>query len=388
MASAAFALLLPRGAGHDPEGRCGLTALLVEMLLRGAGDLDARALVEAQDALGLERDADYSNEQTVLSGALLARDLPKALAIYRDVATAPRLDPGELEAARSLCLQSIIAIEDHPAEKLFVELARRRLPSPFNRPIKGERAELEAVTIEDLRAAAAGFGIGRGILTIAGGIGLDEGMALAEEIFGALPPGVARTDVAEAPPPPAPPHILKESGAQVQVGMATTGLPMTHPDYPKLMILVTILSGGMSGRLFVEVREKRGLVYSVRAFHGLLRERGDLYAYAGTTPERAAETIAVMRSEFARLADGVHEEEFTRAKTQLRSSIVMSQESSRARAGMMAGDLFRLGRLRAPEEIIDGIAAVTREEMNTFLASRSFAPELVVTLGPAWEKSS
>ena len=384
VASAAFALLLPRGAGHDPEGRCGLSALLVEMLLRGAGARDARALVEAQDALGLDRDADCSNEQIVLSGALLARDLPRALEIYRDITTAPRLDPAELEPARNLCLHSIVAIEDHPAEKLFVEVARRRLPRPFNRPIKGERADLMAVTVEDLRRAADEFGLGGAILTLTGDVRPEEGIALAKRLFGVLPPGAAPAPVEEIAPPALSSHIVKEAGAQVQVGMAGPGLAMDHLDYPKLMILLTILSGGMSGRLFVEVREKRGLVYAVRAFHALLKNRGDLYAYAGTTPERTAETIAVMKGEFERLDAGVEEEEFTRAKTQLRSSIVMSMESSRARAGMMAGDLFRLGRIRDLEEIIDGIARVTRGEMNAFLAARSFAPELVVTLGPEW----
>jgi predicted Zn-dependent peptidase len=388
VASVSFDILLPVGSAHDPEGRCGLASLLLEILLRGAGDRDARALTEAQDAIGLERDADFNDETMALSGSLLGRDLPKALAIYRDVLAAPRLDADELAPSIDLCIQQIRAIDDHPSEKLFVELARLYFPQPWGRPGKGLIEEIERITIPELRAAADAFTPRGTIIAIAGDVDEAEGIRLVEETFGSWRGGGGPPTLEARPPESGPDHIEKEAGAQVQIGMFWPGLPATHPDYPKAQLLVSLLSGGMSGRLFVEVREKRGLVYSVRASYAIRRDRGDYWLYAGTTRERAAETLAVIEGELERIRAGVERAEFEKAKTQLKSSIVMSQESTRARAGSMAGDWFRLGKVRTRDEILAAYDAVTFDDLNAFLAGVSYDGRRTLTLGPRWKAAA
>lgn len=379
LASASFALLIPRGSAWDPEGKCGLTAVLEEMLIRGAGDRNAREMTEAMDAIGMERSVDSSSEVIFISGSLLGRDLAKGLEFLRDIVTVPQLDESELRPSIDLCIQAIMAIEDSPSEKLFVELGKRYLPWPHGRPSKGVLGEIETVTTNDLRAAVGTFGPRGAVLALAGAV--DESAAEIFESFnGRSEPAPLELRL----PPPAPSHVENEGKAQVQVGMAMPSIPMSHPDYPKAQLLSAVLSGGMSGRLFVEVREKRGLVYAVRAFSSVMKDRGDLFVYAGTTPERARETISVIAGEFERLHQGIAQEELDRARTQLKSSVVMSQESSRSRAKTMATDFHRLGRIREPREIIDSINGVTLDEMNAFLAASTFEP-MTVTLGPSWE---
>lgn len=382
LASASFAILAPVGSAADPDGKCGLTSLLSEMVMRGAGDRDARALTEGLDGLGIERSVDFSSEILLLSGSCLSRKLPDALAIFRDILLAPRFDDDELQPSIELALQSILAIEDTPSEKLFVELGRRYLPDPHGRPSKGVAAEVSSATTADLRTLAAFRSPCGMILSIAGDVEHEPAFTLAERLFGGMPSAPDYPGIAEKPPEAAPRHVVKEDAHQVQIGMAMSGCAMAHPDYVKMLLAVTVLSGGMSGRLFVEVREKRGLVYAVRAFANTMRSRGDVYVYAGTTPERAEETERVVRGELERLSAGVTDEELSRARTQLRSSVVMSQESSRGRATTMATDLFRLGRVRDPDAIIASIAAVGLDDLNAFLSGYHPAP-LVVTLGPS-----
>ncbi len=385
LASAAFTLVIPRGSMHDPDGRSGLSAVLTEMLHRGAGDRDARALVEALDTLGLERSAANSAESITLGGALLGRDLYRALEIYREMVTAPRLDGDELEPSLMICRQAVLAVEDHPPEKMFVELYRRYLPDPVGRPAKGTIEGLDAVTLDDLRLAAAALAPRGSVLALAGDIEPQEAVVRAEEIFGSWRDAGETPRTVLTPGPGGVAHVEKETGAQVQVGLAAPYVPMTDPDYPKAVLALTVLSGGMSGRLFVEVREKLGLVYAVNASYMLLRGGGDILVYAGTTPGHCSTCVDVIRRELARMAEGVTAEELDRARVRVRGSLIMSGESSSARSSLMASDWVRLGRARTVEEILAAIEGVDLAAFNGFLARVPIVPTATVTLGPRWQ---
>lgn len=385
--SVSFVCLVPRGCASDPAGQCGRTALLAEMMLRGAGERDSRALTDALDSLGLDRSVDHSSESMTVTVSCLAQHVGPALALVRDLLTRPRLDEDELELAKELCIQPILAIEDSPSDKLMVELNRRFLPPPFNRPAKGEIEEIRQLGVADLRRVTDTFSARGMILAFAGKITPAEARALAENAFGDFAGERAYDETAYGATRSVDEHLVKESYAQVQIGMARPSLPMQHPDYPKLQILTTILSGGMSSRLFVEVREKRGLVYGVRAQYQSLRRHGNLIVHASTRPERVNETVSVLRAEFARLGRGVTPEELERAKVQLRSSVVMSLDSPRHRAVMMAMDLFRLDRVRAADEILDAILGVGLARMNAFLAASDFSGFSILTIGKDGSRS-
>jgi predicted Zn-dependent peptidase len=147
--------------------------------------------------------------------------------------------------------------------------------------------------------------------------------------------------------------------------------------------VTSVMSGGMSGRLFTEVREKRSLCYSVYASYAAGRDRGAVQVYAGTTPERAQETLDVIMSEYRRLRDGVDLNELNRAIAGMKSRLVMNRESTSARAAGMAHDQYLIGRARTLQELEDRIESITLERVNSYLGSRfNNLKCTIVTLGP------
>ncbi len=174
----------------------------------------------------------------------------------------------------------------------------------------------------------------------------------------------------DAPPPPAPAnaarsgdHVAKDV-EQTQIAVAYGSVPVAHADYYAAMGAVNVLSGGMSSRLFTEIREKRGLCYSVWASYQTFKDRASVVAYAGTTNERAQETLDVLLGELRRLPDGVEMEEVERVQAGLKSSLIMQQESTSARALSLASDWYNLGRVRSFDEIQSAVNAARRRRAS------------------------
>jgi predicted Zn-dependent peptidase len=153
-------------------------------------------------------------------------------------------------------------------------------------------------------------------------------------------------------------------------------------NYYNARVAVSVLSGGMSARLFTEVREKRGLCYAIGASYHGLREAAGIMCYAGTTPEKGQETLDVIMAEFNRLSEGISKEEVERAKVGLKSTLVLQSESSSSRAGGIGGDYYMLGRVRSLEEIKNKIEATSVDSVVGFLRNNKFGDFTVVTIGP------
>jgi predicted Zn-dependent peptidase len=175
---------------------------------------------------------------------------------------------------------------------------------------------------------------------------------------------------------------LPSDGAQVHIGLMTSTVVATHEDYYNARVAVSVLSGGMSSRLFTEVREKRGLCYAVGARYHCLKEAAGIGCYAGTTPEKAQETLDVIIGEFNRLKEGITKEEMHRAKVGLESSLILQSESSSSRAGAIGGDHYMLGRVRSLDEIKNNIEQTTVDSVLGFLHRNTFDDFTVVTIGP------
>jgi len=380
--AAAWAFLVPSGAATEPEGREGLTSVLEGLCYRGAGARDSRELSDALDDLGIERGGGSDTEYTTFGGATLGDYLPAALNLYADIMRHPRLPEDEWEAQRELALQSLASLEDAPARKMFVQLRRVYFPNIYGRSPMGTLEGLTALTLDDLRADhAARFRPQGTILALAGNVDFDATVCQIEELFkdwhGAPPAAGVPAAVTEAVYQ----HIAQDTSQQ-QIGVAYAGVPSTHEHFYDYRVATAVLSGGMGARLFTEVREKRGLVYSVSASASGLRGCGFSLAYAGTTPERSQETLDVLLGELRRMAEGVTEAEVERAKIGMLSSLVMQEESSRARAAAIARDQFVLGRVRPLDEITAAVSAVTPASIAAYyeqLPPRDFT---VVTLGP------
>ena len=379
--SAAFSILVPAGAAFDSDQREGTASVLCDMVLRGAGPRNSRQIVEDLDNLGVERGQGVSSSHTNFGGATLASNLPAALEITADVLRRPHLPGDQLEAARSLCLQELEALEDEPQQKVMVELRRRYYPQPWGRPAEGSKEGLQVIVAADLkRQFDVGYRPNGTIIAVAGNVDWPSTRDLVEKLFGDWS-AADEPQVAEKPAGPQWDHLQQET-AQTQIGIAYESVPYNDPEYYRAAGAIGILSGGMSARLFTEVREKRGLCYSVHAGYHTLLNRASVLCYAGTTPERAQETLEVTLSELERLAEGIDVTELDRVKARVKSSLIMQQESTSARAATLARDWYHLGRARPMDEIRRHVDALTCDDLIEHLRQHPPGNYTVVTLGP------
>jgi predicted Zn-dependent peptidase len=352
------------------------------MALRGAGPRDSRQFIDDLENLGVQRGESVSAVHASFSAATLATNLPAALALYADLLRRPHLPEDQLEAGRMVAIQELRAIEDDPAHKVMLETRRRHYPDPWGRPSEGEMAALESISIDDVRGAFRGLYRPNGaIVGVAGNIDWPSLRDLVGSLLGDWKPiqvpsagTLSRGAKLE--------HLEHESN-QTQIGIAYTSIPFNHPDYIQASGAVGVLSGGMSARLFTEVREKRGLCYTVYASYHTLKDRACVLCYAGTTAERAQETLDVTLGELRRLAQGVESHELERLKARVKSGLIMQQESSSARAASLAREWYHLGRVRSMDEISRLVDSLTVESLGNYLAQNPPRDFTIVTLGPA-----
>jgi predicted Zn-dependent peptidase len=379
--SAAFTFLTPCGCSNDPAERLGLTSMLSDMVLRGAGPRDSRALVNDLEVLGVERGESVGISQTSFSGATLAENLQDALTIYADIIQRPHFPEDQLEASRLVCLQEIRGVEDEPAQKLMDELRRRTYPDPWGRASHGDEAGVNAATLSEVHRQWSRYYCPNGaILGVAGKVDWDRLVENIESLFGAWKAVDAMPDVERAPAATAP-H-MDFDGNQCHIGIAFPSVPYRDPKYLQAWAAVGVLSGGMSSRLFTEVREKRGLCYSVSASLQTQLTRARVLCYAGTTAERAQETLDVTYSELLRLRQGVEQSELGRLKARIKSGLIMQQESTSARSGSIARDWYHLGRVRSLDELGRQVDELTAHSINEYLDEHPPSNFTFATLGP------
>jgi predicted Zn-dependent peptidase len=381
VSSAAMTIALPAGASHDPADQAGAAAVTAEWLLRGAGDRDSRRLNEALDDLGCQHHEDARSEHLVLTSAQLGRNLGKALGIYADIVRRPTLPAGAFDACRGLVAQSLDALEDEPMRMCNVLIREKFYPAPLGRNPLGHKDTLSAMTADSLAAHIRGSLTPRGtMLAVAGNVDFDELTAAVEEAFGDWS-GPDPSPVETSPAAGGQTHLEKET-AQAQIALAYPAATVDDDRYFAARAAQMVLSGGMGARLFTEVREKRALVYAVVARYHYLKGHAGVFVYAGTTPDRAQETLEVTAGELRRLGEGVHADELDRARTQARSHLVMQGESTSARSQALVSDWYHLGRLRTLAELSEAIDAVTVEDVAEYVRAFPAEPLTVLTIGP------
>jgi predicted Zn-dependent peptidase len=379
--SAAVNFLVPAGCIYDPPAHPGIGSVLADLMMRGAGKRDSRELSLALDALGLDHDESVGALHTRFWASTLARNIPAALEIYADILRRPHLPRKELDPVRALALQDLQGLEDEPKQKVLVELRRRHYPPPLGQDRRGTEAGLRSLTADSLRKHYQTLFQPKGcILSIAGNVEWKRARDQVEKFFASWKPG-AETQVKLGKPLPKREHLPKET-EQTQIGIAFDSVPFGRPEYYTALGAVNVLSGGMSARLFTEVREKRGLCYAVWATYQTFKDRASILCYAGTTNERAQETLDVTLRELERLKDGIEPDEVARVQAGLKSSLIMQEESTSARAGTLASDWYYLGRVRTFDEIQKAIDNLTPATIIDYLQKYPPGDYTLVTLGP------
>lgn len=382
VASAAYHLIIPGGITTDRPGHEGSCLLLAEMMSRGAGELNSRQLSEAFDSIGAHHGESASQEVFVLRGSLLGSNMEECLKLVSLMLTKPQLPADDLESVRSLFLQDLAALQDNPARRVMIALGSNYYPGVWGRSPMGSEAGLKSVSAEQLRAEHSSRIRPQGaILSICGAVNAKSVTACVEKYFGAwqgkpeFPPTLEKFPARTA-------HHIHAESAQLQIALAYPSAKFGDPHYYTAKVATGILSGGMFGRLFIEVREKRGLCYSVRASHSATAAYGTVVAYAGTTPERAHETLDVMVEVLQGMKGDIEQEELERSQIDLKSSRIIGEESTGARAVGNATDWWLQRRIRPLQEVLDGISSVSATQIHEYLKAWPIQPFTLVTLGP------
>jgi len=379
--SAAFTILVPAGAAADPLDRVGLGNFTCDMVQRGAGSRDSRQFLSALENLGVNYGSMVTASHTTFGGAMLADHLPAAIEIFADLLRRPHLPAEQLEETRLVCFQELRALEDDLSQKVLVGLRALQFADPWGRCPQGSWEAIESITVDEVRRHfETAYRPNGAILGVAGKLDWPQLRDRVEDLLGDWPRREP-PPVEERQPTGAVRHIETES-AQTHIGVAFPSVPYRDADYYQAQGAVGVLGDGSSSRLFTEVRERRGLCYTVFAMTQSLRDRAAVLSYAGTSNERAQETLDVMVQELVRLGEGIEQAELDRLKARIKTSLMMQQESSRSRSASVAADWHHLGRVRTLDELSDILDKLSAQSINAYLAAHKPGDFRIVTLGP------
>ncbi len=379
--TAAFSLQLPAGSAYQELGQNGVAALTCEMTERGCGEYGNRAFLEAVELLGANTNNHVSTYHTGYAGSCLSANFFEVLRLYACLTREPALRVEEFSASHAVCMQELYAQQDDLAQQTLRCLRQRFFGEALGRWPDGDEAELQQLRYEDVRGFYNDRFSPQGmILSVAGNFDWESCLQQITALWGdwqaaSLPllPTAAGVGGYE--------HLVEDS-QQTHLAIAVPTVPFGRDEYFLMRLAVGVLGDGMSSRLFQEVREKRGLCYTVFAGVHSMRDSACLSAYAGTTSPRAQETLDTILEELARLQQGISVEELKRIKTQVRTGLMAQQESCRSRAGTMASDWFYLNRVRTQDEINAQLERLTVTQVNQFLAEHPLQVASIVTVGP------
>jgi predicted Zn-dependent peptidase len=385
LASVTFGVQLAAGLRDEPKDKLGLTYLLSEMMFQGTESRSVRQLTEDFEAIGARKGGESSNEFARYSAQIVSDRFDRALELIADVVLHPAFPTDELEQMRAVQLQDIRRRDDEPMRRIF-DIVRERFYGGTNlgRRALGTAESVSGLTRDDLLSFWQNRYHPQGSLfSIAGNFDWDHAVAEVGKRLGEWS-GAAPASEVQLPKPYTTIDIEPNEGNQEHIGMAFPFPIYGDPDYYAASVVSEIFGGGMTSRLFREIREKRGLVYSVASIFSPNGVFGACFLYAGTTPEKAHETVHVMLEELRKLqSEGVTDDELTRAKVQLKSELVMRGESSSARMGALARSWWFERKLTTIQELKEAIDGVTREQILGLLQRYTPTEPLVIgAIGP------
>jgi predicted Zn-dependent peptidase len=372
------------GARDETPEINGVAHMLEHMAFKGTERRTALAIAEEIEAVGGHLNAFTSREQTAYYARVMAGDTGLALDILADILQHSIFDAEEMEREREVIIQEIGQSEDTPDDIIFDHLQETAFPGqPLGRSILGTVERVSAMQRGDLQGFLDRFYHGPSlVLVAAGAVEHDMLVAEAERLFARLRQ-TPRAKQQDARYGGGGEKRAVRDLEQAHVAIALPGLAFDDPDYYAMQVYATVLGGGMSSRLFQEVREKRGLAYSVYAYPSSYRDGGLLTIYAGTGAEKLAELTPVLAEELGKLCGRVDDAELQRARAQLKVGLVMSLESSGARIEQLGRQMLLFGR---PLDIDEVLAAVDRVDAAALrkVAERVMrtAPPTVAALGP------
>jgi predicted Zn-dependent peptidase len=379
--SVALGLYAKVGSRSEPSPLAGLAHLVEHMVFKGAGGRDTRALAEAIEDVGGSLNAWTSRDQTAFHGRALAKDLPLVAELIADLVRAPHLDAEHLEREKQVILSEIGECLDSPDDVVHDHLFEAAFDGQaIGRPVLGREETVRAIGRDDCAGwLSEQFLPSRLILAASGKVEPDAVLVLADRLFGDL----------EAGPEPDIEPARFTSGArndrrdveQAHWCLALPGLPAGHSNIPALSIFVQALGGGTSSRLFQELREERGLAYSIYAWAQGFADTGLVGIGCAADRARAAESVALARQVLARTAETLSEPEVRRARAQIEAGLLMSLETPQGRADHLARSIEIFDRIVPLDEIVEELRAVDAAGARATGAGLLEGPIAVASVG-------
>ncbi len=388
--SVALGFWIATGSVSEHEEQAGISHLLEHMLFRGTESYGSEEIDQIFDAMGAEINAGTDKEATSLYTRVLDRHLDHAFAVMSDMIWHPGF--GELDAEREVVLEEIAMYEDDPQDRVFDVLGKAIFGAhPLGRPVIGTAQVVGSVTREQLaRFHAERYLPGDIVIAAAGSVDHDELVRMARVVEAARAqrdaPSSDAADTARAAHEQRPDfqrrvRFLAKDTEQYHVCVGGAGIGREDERRFALRVLEGVLGGTSSSRLFQEVRERRGLAYSVFSYSNLYAHTGEVGLYVGTRPENLAEALAVVAAELERcVEDPASEEELNRSRENLKGRVVLALESTGARMSRLGSSVMNGLPILSVNEMIERIDSVTIEQVRE-LAAQLFAPEQLSVAG-------
>ena len=377
------------GARDESPEQSGVSHFLEHLLFKGTADRSAQEISRAVDRVGGDINAFTSKEYTAFFCRLPARYAVEGIELLGDVLTSPSIRDGDVESERQVILEELAMDDDSPDDVVHREFARQVFEGhPLGRDTAGERSTVESLTADEVRRFhAEHYRAGNTVVAVAGAVGTAEIRRAVDRAFGAFPSGDG-TIPRSAPCAIGPDTTIPDDTEQVHLIVGGRALKRLDPDREVLDVVDHVLGGGLSSRLFDEIRERRGLAYSVFSGTASYSDSGAWSIYAGTMPRHAATVRSLIDEELARLvAGGITDDELAIAKGFLTGSYEMSLEDSGARMARIGGMLVTMGEVRSVEDQLARWEAVTHDDVRRVIATVYAArPPLTVALGPDYRR--
>jgi predicted Zn-dependent peptidase len=379
------------GSRDEDEAQAGATHYLEHLLFKGTGRRTALEISSAMDAVGGEMNAFTAKEYTCYYARVLDSDLPLAVDILSDMITSSLITPKDVDAERDVVLEEIAMNEDDPSDTAHEAFTAKLFgDTPLGRPILGTTDSINAITRDQIfEHYRARYSPEHLVVAAAGNLDHDTVVALVTDAFGPA------LDRAAEPAPPrlngshVPGHagvgtkLISRGIEQANLVLGCEGLPRTDERRFALGVLNAAFGGGMSSRLFQEVREKRGLAYSVYSFSAQHADTGVWGVYVGCLPSKADDVLAICTEEISKVVDGgLTDAELARGKGQVRGSIVLSLEDPPSRMSRLGKSELVYPRLEPVEEVLAAIDAVTHDDVRAIATEILTRPKALAVVGP------
>lgn len=360
----------------------GISHMLEHMAFKGTKRRNAYDIAAEIEAVGGHLNAYTSRENTAYYAKVLKEDVPLAVDMIADILQHSTMEPEELERERAVIIQEIHQSHDTPDDIVFDYFQESAYPDQaMGRPVLGTAELVQSMERDTVLSYMKGHYSGsRMVFAAAGNIEHDQIVKLAENSFSNLP---EKSDLKRELPTYQGGDFRDERDLeQVHLVLGVKGLSYLDDDFYTASVLSTLFGGGMSSRLFQEIREKRGMVYSIYSFLSSYADGGLFGIYAGTGGDQIKELLPLISDEMLKLADGIDEDEISRARAQLKASILMSLESTSSRCEQMARQISIYGRPMTVEETVEHIDAVNAEGLQKVAERFLSGPLTLSAVGP------